>query len=118
MNKVERVLQILQGEGEGRVSEPLVFTVHRLSASSRSPLLDEMVQPSDRLCIFQVLRQTPLLPSERTRELLRKRLVLTELDEQRLVQEVLDVLVVVKRGWGGRSLVGLLLVQRLTRVDT
>jgi hypothetical protein len=58
------------------------------------------------------------LPPDRPRQLLRKRLVLPEFVEQRLVQQVLDVLGVVERGWGGRALVGLLLVKRIAGVNT
>ena len=117
MDKVQRVLQVLQSKRERRVSgdqRHLRIFLNR----SYVPLLDQVVQPRDRLSILQVLCQAPLSSSKRSRKLLRKSLVLPELDQQRLVQEVLDVLVVVERSRGRRSLVGLLLVERLTRVDT
>lgn len=82
-----------------------------------SPFLDKMIQPRDRLRVLQVLRQRPFSPSESSCELLRESLVFSELDEERLVQEVLDILVIVERGGGGGSLVRAFLVQRLPRVD-
>ena len=101
MDEVERILQILQSQCESRVS-----------------FLDEVVQSSNRLSILKVLCQCPFATSECTGELLGECLVLAKLDEQRLVKQILDVLVVVERCWGGRTLVGLLLVQRLARVDS
>lgn len=88
------------------------------SVKCSSPLLDKVVKPQHRLGILQILCQTPFLPPDRPRQLLRKRLVLPELVEQRLVQQVLDVLGVVERGRGGRALIGLLLVKRVAGVDT
>jgi hypothetical protein len=126
MHEVQRVLQILQSEGEcGIPASSHQTRIHPHSdsvassstASPHSPLLDEMVQPRDGLRILEVLGERPLSPAQRPRELLRKRLVLPELDEQRLVQEVLHVLVVVKRGGRGRALVGTFLVQRFAGVD-
>lgn len=76
-----------------------------------------MVQPRDGLRILEVLGEGPLSSAQRPRQLLRERLVLPELDEQRLVQEVLHVLMVVERGGRRGALVGAFLVQRFTRID-
>jgi len=90
----------------------------RSTIHAHSPLFDKMVQPRNRLGVLEILRQTPFLPSDCSRKLLGETLVFSELDKQRLVEEVLDVLVVVKRGGGRRPFVGSFLVERLARVDT
>ena len=77
-----------------------------------------MVKSGNRLGLFQVLRQTPFLPAHRSSQLLRKCLVLSELDKQWLMQKVLDIFVVVKRRGGGRALVRSFLVEGFTRVDS
>lgn len=56
--------------------------------------------------------------TEGASDLLGKSLLVTELVQQRLMEQVLDILGVIEGGvWGG-SLGGLLLVTRLTRVDS
>lgn len=55
--------------------------------------------------------------TQRTRNFLRKRLLVTELPQQGLMQEVLDVFGVVESGVGSGGLRGLLLITRLARVD-
>lgn len=77
-----------------------------------------MVETRDGLARLEVLGETPLATADGARKLLRERLVLAELDEQRLVEEVLDVLVVVERRGRRRALVRALLVQRLAGVDS
>lgn len=61
-----------------------------------SPLLDKMIQSRHWLSIFQVLRQPPFLSSDGPSKLFGKCLVLSELDKQRLVEKILDVLVIVE----------------------
>lgn len=77
-----------------------------------------MVKTRNGLAGLEVLGETPLSTTNGTSKLLGKGLVLAELYEEGLVEEVLDVLVVVERGGGRRALVGALLVERLTGVDT
>lgn len=73
-----------------------VFKKKKKQLDKHSPLPNKMIQSRHWLSIFQVLRQSPLLSSDGPGKLLGKRLVLSELDEQRLVEKVLDVLVVVE----------------------
>lgn len=82
-----------------------------------SPLLDNVVNAVHGLGLLEVLGESVLASSQSPRQLLRKRLVLPQLSENRLVEEVLDVLGVVERGRGGGALVGLFAGARLTRVD-
>ena len=101
MNEVQGVLEVLEGESEGRVA-----------------LSNNVVETGDGLVLLEVLGESPLATADGAGKLLGESLVLTELDEERLVKKVLDVLVVVERSRGGRSLVGTLLVEGVARVDT
>ncbi len=76
-----------------------------------------MVEPRNGLALLEPLGERPLAAPKRARKLFRKRLVLAELGEQRLVLQVGNVLGIVERRRGGRALVGLFLVGRLTGVD-
>jgi hypothetical protein len=100
VHEVEGVLEVLERERERRVA-----------------LLDNVVEARDGLGLLEVLSQPPLATADRARELLRERLVLAELDQERLVEQVLDVLMVVEGRGGRRALVRALLVQRVARVD-
>ncbi len=57
-----------------------------------------MIQSSYRLGVLEIFRKRPLSPSKCSRKLLGKRLVLSELDQEGFVQEVLYILVVVEGG--------------------
>lgn len=81
-------------------------------------LLDDVVQPILGLAVLlERLGCAPLASTNCARELLCKSLVLAELLEDRLVEEVLDVLYVVEGGRGRGSLVGLLVVLGLPGKD-
>lgn len=82
------------------------------------PLLDDVVNAVHRLGLLQVLCEAEFSSTKCPRELLCERLVLSQLAEDGLVEEVLDVLLVVERGGRGGSLVRLLARARLSRVDT
>jgi hypothetical protein len=56
--------------------------------------------------------------TEGASDLLGKSLLVTELVQQRLMKQILDILGVIEGGVGGGSLGGLLLVARLTGVDS
>jgi hypothetical protein len=82
-----------------------------------APLLDDMINPVDRLGFVQVLRESPFASSNRPRQLLRKRLVLPQLAQHRLVEKVLYILGVIERGWSRGPLVGLFARTGLARID-
>lgn len=63
-----------------------------------TPLFDDMVEPVLRLAVlFQALCLVPLLPPDGLAQLFRKALVLSQLVEQRFMEEILDILYVVER---------------------
>jgi hypothetical protein len=114
-----------KGSEEDDEREGIVEIAKRVGALTRlpqvardAPLLDDVVNPVDGLGLLQVLGEAPLSPADGLGELLCESLVLAELAEDGLVEEVLDVLGVVKGSRRRGSLVGLLAVARFTRVDT
>lgn len=88
------------------------------SYQRNEPLLENVVQSVDRSPLLKPLGQTPLASTDGAAELLGERLVLSELREDGLVKEVLDVFLVVERGWRRRALVGSLRVGRDSWEDT
>lgn len=77
-----------------------------------------MVQSHFWLRLLQARRISNLTTTQRTTNLLGQGFVVAELLEERLMQEVLYVLGVVKGGGGSGPLGDLLLVARFARVDT
>jgi len=67
---------------------------------------------------LQSLSIANFIPSEQTTDFLRERLVISELGQEWLMEEVLDVFGVVKGGGRGRGFGGLALVARFARVDS
>ena len=96
------IIQIAESIDEGRVT-----------------LLDDMVQgESWGMILLKARSVADFTTTQGTSDLLRDSLLVTELVQQRLMEEVLDVLRVVKGGVGRGGLRGLLLVPGLTRVNS
>lgn len=82
-------------------------------------LLDNMVEGElGGVVLLEARSVADFTTTQRPSDLLRKSLLFTELVQQRLVKQILDILGVVEGCVGGRSLRGLLLVARLTRINS
>lgn len=82
-------------------------------------LLDDMVESElGGMVLLEARSVANFTTTEGTSDLLRKRLLVTELVQQRLVEKVLDILGVVESSVWRRGLGGLLLAARLTGVDS
>ena len=100
--KRQGIIEVSEGVDEGGVA-----------------LLDDVVQRhARRMVLLQARRIADFSATQRPGDLLRKRLLLTELPQQRLMEEILDVFGVIERSTRGRGLGRLLLIPRLTRVNT
>lgn len=95
-----------------------IVHLHHGALERGIPFLDKMIQPRIRFPLLQALGERPLASSKRTSEFFRKRLVLSKRVEKRLMQEVHDIFGIVERCRGRGTLVGFLLVGRLSRVDS
>lgn len=106
-----------KGSEEKKKGQCIIKIPQRID-ERRIALLDDMVQAQLRGIIpLQTSSIANLSTSKGPGDLLRKRFLITEFLEQWLMEEVLDILGVVKGRIGGGGFRGLLLIPGLTRED-
>lgn len=110
------------GGGQGRKQEEKrkgIIEIPQGVDKSRVALLDDMVKSEfGSVVLLQARGIADFATTQGASDFLRKGLLVTELVEQRLVQQVLDVLGVVEGSVRGGGLGGLLLAPGLTRVNS
>jgi hypothetical protein len=105
--------------GEEEEKRQSVIKITESIDEGRVALLNDMVEgESWGVVLFEASSIADFTTAQGAGNLLRKRLLVTELVQERLVEQILDVLGVVEGCVGGGGLGGLLLVTGLTRIDT
>jgi hypothetical protein len=78
-----------------------------------------MIQTVNRLVVlFERFGSAVLALCHNLGQLLSEGLVLSEFVQDWFMEKVLNILVIIECGWGGGSLVGLLLVSRFARINS
>lgn len=110
------------GGGKGGKQEEQrqgIVEVAKSVDEGRVALLDDMVKGEfGSVVLLEARSVADFTTTQRTSDLLGESLLVTELVEQGLVEQILDVLGVVEGGVGGGGLGGLLLVPGLTGIDS
>lgn len=116
-----RLVGDMVGRREGGKQEEQRQSIVKVAkgvGESRVALLDDMVKSElGSVVLLEARSVADFTTTQGTSDLLGKSLLVTELVEQRLVEQVLDVLGVVEGSVRGGGPGGLLLVPGLTRVD-
>lgn len=116
VNQTKRIVYISQGVNECGVPAQSTNVSSAMPLDlCNVPLFDNMIERIYGLVLLQALCAAPLVSSKRASELLGKRLVLTELAQDRLMREVRNILCIVERSRRRRALVRPLAMLRLSR---